>query len=362
MAKKASKAGAASKARSATGSSSGKSSARKVASKTSKKRTTRKSTPKSSPTKKTTAKKSTTKKTATKKTATKKTAAKKTTSKKSTTGKSSASKKPAAKKSTKKTTATKSTSKPSASNKSAGKKPAKNAAKSASKASNAKPASKKPAADKPTKPAESKTSKKSADKAAADSKTNRKGITIVSKKRPRSERPKPSTAMMSSAGSSSLSSLSRRKPLIPSGPKAAGPVAPAEAAADAGTRKSPFNARQLDKYRRILLEKKRELIGGVSGLESEALRGNSGSLSHVSQHMADQGSDAADQSLSLDLAAAERKLIREIDDALDRIENKTYGLCLLTAEPISPERLEELPWARYSIAAARQLERHAPRE
>jgi RNA polymerase-binding transcription factor DksA len=75
--------------------------------------------------------------------------------------------------------------------------------------------------------------------------------------------------------------------------------------------------------------------------------------------MAEQGSDAAGQSLSLDLAAADRRLIKEIDDALQRIESGTYGVCELTGKPIKIERLEELPWARYSIEAARELERRS---
>ena len=57
------------------------------------------------------------------------------------------------------------------------------------------------------------------------------------------------------------------------------------------------------------------------------------------------------------LRAADRKLIKEIEDALKRIEDGTFGICELTGKPIKAERLEELPWARYSIDAARMLER-----
>ena len=64
------------------------------------------------------------------------------------------------------------------------------------------------------------------------------------------------------------------------------------------------------------------------------------------QHLAEQGSDTYDQSLSLDLAAADRKLIGEIDEALGRIADGTYGVCVMTGKPITKERLEELPWAR----------------
>ncbi|MEO1512232.1 MAG: TraR/DksA C4-type zinc finger protein, partial [Planctomycetota bacterium] len=75
------------------------------------------------------------------------------------------------------------------------------------------------------------------------------------------------------------------------------------------------------------------------------------------QHLAEQGSDSYDRSLSLDLAAADRRLVQEIDDALQRIDDGTFGLCEMTGKPIRAERLRELPWARYSIEAARARER-----
>lgn len=158
-----------------------------------------------------------------------------------------------------------------------------------------------------------------------------------------------------------------RRPLIASG--SAAPAArplgmhgsePA-AATPAEKPKSPFNKKQLDHFRAILLRKRAELIGDVSAMETEALQGGSGALSNLPQHIADQGSDAYDQALALDLAAADRKLIREIDDALKRIDAQAYGVCELTGKPIKMERLEELPWARHSIEAARELERQQMR-
>ena len=157
-----------------------------------------------------------------------------------------------------------------------------------------------------------------------------------------------------------------RKPLIPSGPKAqairplgahGGDVAEVAKVES----KCPFNKRELERYRQMLLRKRGELVGDISTMENEALRGQSGALSNSPNHMAEQGSEAYDQALSLDLAAADRKLIREIDDALVRITEGTYGLCQLTGKPIKAERLEELPWARYSIEAAREMERQSMR-
>lgn len=123
------------------------------------------------------------------------------------------------------------------------------------------------------------------------------------------------------------------------------------------TTKTPLTKKEMDEFRQLLIMKRAEIAGDVSAMETEALTGGgSGSLSNLPQHMADQGSDAYDQSLSLDLAASQRKLLKEIDDALERIDNGAYGVCEMTGKPIGKARLNAKPWAKYSIEAARQLE------
>ncbi|MFN0131126.1 MAG: TraR/DksA C4-type zinc finger protein [Phycisphaerales bacterium] len=192
----------------------------------------------------------------------------------------------------------------------------------------------------------------------ADAKTARKGITIVNSKPQRRPSEKPKGIVMPTLGQPLIRPGGRPpKPLIDSGPNAKSKTL--DMSSQNKPKKSPFDKRELGKFRAILLRKRAELVGDVSTMESEALMGQSGSLSHLPQHMAEQGSDVAGQSLSLDLAAADRRLIKEIDDALRRIEDGTYGVCELTGKPIRAERLEELPWARYSIEAARALERRS---
>lgn len=196
---------------------------------------------------------------------------------------------------------------------------------------------------------------------AKHAKSGRKGITIVTPKPVKKPKSRTSSAAVPAlSGSVFGMGFGSGKPLIPSGPALA---SAAEAEAEAAERnkkpKSPFNKRQLDQYREILLAKRRDLLGDIGSMEHEALKSQSGSLSNLPQHMAEQGSETYEQSLSLDLAAADRGLLREIEAALDRITERTYGLCEHTGKPISKERLAELPWARYSIEAAREMERRA---
>lgn len=212
-----------------------------------------------------------------------------------------------------------------------------------------------------------------ATKAAAptvDDKKGRKGITVVDPKdaakkpkvAPKAAKDKPVSIAPPGVGRLLDPKNPIRRPLIPSGPKAAH-IRPLGMQGPEDDRpvvqgKSPFGKKELAHFRQVLIRKRAELVGDVSQMETEALQGNGGGTS-VPQHMAEQGSDTYDQSLALDLAAADRKLIKEIDDAIKRVDNGTFGICELTGKPIKAERLEELPWARYTIEAARELERRS---
>ncbi len=110
----------------------------------------------------------------------------------------------------------------------------------------------------------------------------------------------------------------------------------------------------------MLLEKRREIVGDVNEMEDEALKKSrtaaSGDLSSMPIHMADIGTDNYEQEFALELMDSERKLLRGIDDALQRIEEGTYGICEGTDDPIAVARLEAKPWARYSVEYARMME------
>lgn len=119
-----------------------------------------------------------------------------------------------------------------------------------------------------------------------------------------------------------------------------------------------LNTRDLEMYRSLLLAKRRELVGDMSSMEHEALRSTSGTnLSNLPIHMADMGTDNYEQEFTLGLVEKDRGLLREINSALAKIQDGTYGLCEGTGKPISRARLEAQPWAKYSIEYARQLEK-----
>jgi DnaK suppressor protein len=125
-------------------------------------------------------------------------------------------------------------------------------------------------------------------------------------------------------------------------------------------KKRRLTAVELKKYQELLLQKRREILANVTEFQDEALKKSrldaSGDLSCMPIHMADLGTDNYEQEFALGLMNSERKLLREIDEALGRIEKKTYGICEGTGKPIPKARLKAQPWARYCVEYARMLE------
>jgi len=132
------------------------------------------------------------------------------------------------------------------------------------------------------------------------------------------------------------------------------------------TPKTRLSPADLEHFRELLLRKRREILGNVSEIEGEALRKSrldaSGDLSSMPIHMADLGTDNFEQEFSLELMDSERRLLEEIEAALNRIQTGTYGICEGTGKPIPKARLEAQPWARYSVEYAKMVEEGRVRE
>jgi DnaK suppressor protein len=101
------------------------------------------------------------------------------------------------------------------------------------------------------------------------------------------------------------------------------------------------------------------LLGDMGQMQSGALDHNSssGELSTMPVHMADVGSDNYEQEFVLGLVDTERKILEDIDRALNKIKEGTYGVCEGTGQTISKARLEANPYARYCIEYARKIEK-----
>jgi len=143
-------------------------------------------------------------------------------------------------------------------------------------------------------------------------------------------------------------------------PRGRGWVRVVEAADQAECVESWLTADELAEFRDLLLCKRREILGEAVSLHGEVARADAGDwdgrLSSLPTHAAEIASDTWEQELAADLFQNCRSLLKEIDDALGRVENNTYGICEATGRPISKTRLRAVPWARYCIEYAKANE------
>jgi len=120
-----------------------------------------------------------------------------------------------------------------------------------------------------------------------------------------------------------------------------------------------LSPKELDFFRDLLLSKRRELIGDMNSMEHEALQSSESNLSTLPIHMADMGTDNYEQEFTLGLVEKDRLLLREINHALAKMQNGSYGVCEGNGQPISKVRLEAQPWARHSIEFVRSQEKRS---
>jgi len=116
---------------------------------------------------------------------------------------------------------------------------------------------------------------------------------------------------------------------------------------------SPYNDEELEYFRKIIVSKREEAEQELEALQKtlrESME-NSSDESAYSFHMADAGTDAQEREKTYMLYNRTRKFIKYLDDALSRIENKTYGVCKVTGKKISKGRLEAVPHTQLSIEA-----------
>jgi DnaK suppressor protein len=121
--------------------------------------------------------------------------------------------------------------------------------------------------------------------------------------------------------------------------------------------KQKLSSAEVKKFKAMLLKKRNEILGNVTSMESDTLRRERSDLSNLPIHMADMGSDSYEIENTIGLMSSERKILVEINEALDRIEKGTYGLCEGDNELIPKARLEAIPWARYCVACATLVEK-----
>ena len=125
--------------------------------------------------------------------------------------------------------------------------------------------------------------------------------------------------------------------------------------------KKKLTKKELKYFKKIILKKKDAALGDLQHITDDTLKKSqkeaSGDISGYTYHMADVATDNYDREFSLGLASNERKALYELDDALKRIEDETFGFCDDCKGSIAKIRLRAVPSARLCIKCQQKREK-----
>jgi len=118
-----------------------------------------------------------------------------------------------------------------------------------------------------------------------------------------------------------------------------------------------FSQKELDFYKKLLLQLRGKIAGDLQQIEGDTLSGDQpGSTGELSD-VADKATDNYDRELNIGLASNEQQILNDIDVALKRIEDGTYGTCEIYGTEIPQKRLLAMPYTRLSMRAQEEEEK-----
>lgn len=223
----------------------------------------------------------------------------------------------------------------------------------------------------PTKKSSSKSSPGKAAKPSA--KSSKKTVAkSVSSRKPASKKaatakkpvPKPAAAKRAVASKSTAKKVAPKKKAPAAKPKSAAKSRAGKAAVETilpqntKTNNQNLSAFQKKQWQKLLTLRD-TMLDSMSGVAKDTLRARAegSEASAFGMHQADAGSDAYDRDFALNLLSQEQDALYEIDEAIKRLENGTYGICEMSGKSIPKARLEAIPFARFTVECQSQLEK-----
>ncbi len=117
----------------------------------------------------------------------------------------------------------------------------------------------------------------------------------------------------------------------------------------------PLKPNEIKEFKEKLLEL-REKITGVINEAKEEVKELDESKGY-SQHQADEGTDDFGKTINMEVSNKEYLVLKQIDRALEKIEDGTYGICDITKKEIPKARLQAIPYATMTVDAQNKLEK-----
>lgn len=129
---------------------------------------------------------------------------------------------------------------------------------------------------------------------------------------------------------------------------------------DTPVNNTPYSDEELEHFKNLLLEQRKEAMENSEQIKESITKStketNTEGNSSQDHHPGDIGTEEQQKETSYILRERTRQKIEQIDAALKRIENKTYGVCEDTGKKIQKGRLEAIPYARFSLEARKKDE------
>jgi RNA polymerase-binding protein DksA len=114
-----------------------------------------------------------------------------------------------------------------------------------------------------------------------------------------------------------------------------------------------LNKKELKIFKDLLLKKKEEILEGIEHVSADSLKKSqkdaAGDISAYTLHMADVATDTYDREFSLGLGSSEREMLYEVNEALKRIEDASYGICQSCSKLIAKTRLKAVPYTKLCL-------------
>ena len=121
---------------------------------------------------------------------------------------------------------------------------------------------------------------------------------------------------------------------------------------------------QLKFFRQLLITERAKCADEIKSIAQDAAkspRDASGDLSAYTVHMADMAADTYEREMSMNIVSSEQEVLYQIDDALKRIDDGSFGICQQCNKPIVMSRLKAVPYASMCIACQRVKEQKSKR-
>lgn len=113
--------------------------------------------------------------------------------------------------------------------------------------------------------------------------------------------------------------------------------------------------KDIEDFKKRLQQLKNQITRQLQGSSEEVKKSDEGS--GYSQHQADQGTDDFDRTITLEVTNQEFSLLRQIERALEKIDDNTYGICDISGEKIPKARLDAIPYATMTVKAQEKIEK-----